>query len=36
MYEKNEIGSANYLNKSDGQYLPFRVEILPSNSNKIK
>ena len=27
MYDKKEIGEANYLKKRDGQYIPFKLKI---------
>ena len=36
MHSNNKIGSATYINKSDGEYIPFRVRFHGTNCNFIQ
>ena len=36
MYDKKQIGEANYLKKRNGQYIPFRIRMNGTNCNSIQ
>ena len=35
MYDNNTIEEATYLNKSNGDYIPLRIEMTDANFSKI-